>query len=130
MFPDKKKGRLLFYMKLAIFGLPLACRRGYCRGGSWFFLANWYACCQHHLDRICMVRRNHNGVKNFIKSNHILYATIIQQIFECPKSKLATHCFICNLSKWYFDHRTISQWDNRPSNPAYYIEGCQISNTS
>ena len=75
-------------MKLAIFGLALACRRGYCRGGSCVFLANWYACCQHHHDRICMVRRDHNGVKIFMKSNHILYATIIQQSFVCPESKL------------------------------------------
>ena len=92
------KGRLLFYMKLAIFGLALACRRGYCRGGSCVFLANWYACCQHHHDRICMVRRDHNGVKIFMKSNHILYATIIQRhicavasvldISKAPKLKI------------------------------------------
>ena len=34
---------------------------------------------------------------------------------------------IFNLSQWYLDHQTLDQWDNRPRNPAYYIEDCQIS---
>ena len=48
------------------------------------------------------------------------------KIFECPKTKPATHCFIFNLPKWYLDHLTLGQLDDRLSNPAYYIEDCRI----
>ena len=46
--------------------------------------------------------------------------------FECPKSKPLTHCFIFNLSQWYFNHQMLGRWDDQPSNPAYYTEDCRI----
>ena len=49
------------------------------------------------------------------------------QSIECQESKPATLCFTFNLSKKYLDHQMLGQWDNQPSNPAYYIEDCPIS---
>ena len=45
--------------------------------------------------------------------------------FEFPKPKVATLCFIFNQSKEYLDHQTFGQWDDHPSEPAYY-EDCWI----
>ena len=45
--------------------------------------------------------------------------------FECPKP--TTHCTVL-FSIYQNSTWTIRrQWDNRPCNPAYYIEYCQIS---
>ena len=44
------------------------------------------------------------------------YTKIKIKSFECPKSKPATHCFIFN-----------GRWDERLSDPSYYIEDCWIS---
>jgi hypothetical protein len=37
--------------------------------------------------------------------------------FQCPKSKLTTHCL---------DHLMLGWWEYRSSNPVYHIEDCQI----
>ena len=58
------------------------------------------------------------------------WTKICSKMSEYPKSKPTTHCFIFNLSELYLDHQTLGWWDDRPSNPVYYIEDCQISSKS
>ena len=34
--------------------------------------------------------------------------------------------FAKNFARNYEKHQTLGQWDNHPSDPAYYIEDCRI----
>ena len=62
--------------------------------------------------------------KQWMKTLHFYFFKVIKKKFEMIFAK----DFARNYEeKKYLEHQTLGQWDDHPSDPAYYIEDCRIN---